>query len=127
MHPETPLLRQIHPSFVQNGRPTSQASRPTPKDRDQLSVDDGSKIDARTSWERFTGTLGFESVGVLAVTVAECSEQQLPVTADAEPYPEHCFIDFAGLPKKAAEKKAKVLASHAVQRGWLFEDTQQSR
>jgi hypothetical protein len=92
-----------------------------------LSVDDGSKIDARSSWERFTGTLGLESAGVLAVTVAECSEQELPVTADAKPYPEHCFIDFSGVVKKSAEKKAKVLASHAVPRGWLFEDTQQSR
>ena len=126
MRPETLLLRQIHPSFVQNGRPTSQAFRPTPKDRDKLSVDDGSKIDARSSWERFTRTLGFESAGVLAVTVAECSEQELPVTADAEPYPEHCFIDFAGLLKKAAERKAKILASHAGQRGWLFERTKQS-
>jgi hypothetical protein len=127
LHPETLLLRQIHPSFVQNGRPTSQAFRPTPKDRDRLSVDDGSKIEAKTSWERFTGTLGFESVGVLAVTVAECSEQHLPVIADGEPYPEHCFIDFSGVLKKTAERKAKVLAFHAVQRGWLFEDTPQSR
>lgn len=112
---------------MQNGRPTSQAFRPTPKDGNRLSVDDGSKIDARASWERFTGTLGFASVGVLAVTYAECSEQELPVIADAKPYPEHCFIDFSGAPKKAAEKKAKFLAFHAVQRGWLFADTQQSR
>jgi hypothetical protein len=111
---------------MQNGRPTSQAFRPTPKDDGKLSVDDGSKIEAKASWQRFTGTLGFQSVGVLAVTVAECSEQELPVVADAEPYLEHCFIDFTGLLKRTAEKKAKVLASHAVQRGWLFEDTKQS-
>lgn len=92
-----------------------------------MSVDDGSKIDAKASWERFTGTFGFKSVGVLAVTYAECSEQQLPVIADAKPYPEHCFIDFSGVLKKLAEKKAKVLAFHAVQRGWLFEHTRQSR
>jgi hypothetical protein len=127
LHPETLLLRQIHPSFVQNGRPTSQAFRPTPKDRDKLSVDDGSKIDARSPRERFAGTLGFESIGILAVTVAECSEQELPVIADGNPYPEYCFIDFSGVIKRAAEKKAKVLASHAVRRGWLFEDAQQYR
>ena len=126
MNPETLLLRQIHPSFVQNGRPTSQAFRPTPKDQDQLSVDDGDKIDAKASWERFTGTLGFESIGAMAVTYTECSSQNLPVVADGKPYPEHCFIDFSGVLKKVAEKKAKVLASHAVQRGWLFEPTKQS-
>jgi hypothetical protein len=126
LHPETLLLRQVHPSFVQNGRPTSQVFRPTPKDEDRLSVDDGDKIDAKASWERFTGTLGFESIGVLAVPHAECAAQDLPVTADGEPYPEHCFLDFSGIVKKAAERKAKVLTSHAVERGWLFEPTKQS-
>ena len=38
---ETLFLRQIHPTFVQNGRPTSQAFRPTPKDENQLSVYNG--------------------------------------------------------------------------------------
>jgi hypothetical protein len=38
MTPETLLLRQIHPSFVQAGRVTSQAFRPTPKDGSLLSI-----------------------------------------------------------------------------------------
>ena len=125
MNPETLLLRQINPSFVQNGRPTSQVFRPTPKDGKQLSVDDGSKIAPKASWERFTGTFGFASVGVMAVTSAECLAEELPVVADGVPYSDHCFIEFAGLAKSSVEKKAKVLASHAVQRGWLFQDTQQ--
>ena len=40
----TLLLRQIHPSFVQDGRVTSQAFRPTPKDESLLSVYDGDQI-----------------------------------------------------------------------------------
>ena len=46
MTSETLLLRQIHPSFVQKGRVTSQAFRPTPKDEHLLSVDNGDKIAA---------------------------------------------------------------------------------
>lgn len=41
MTPDTLLLHQIHPSFIQYGRVTSQAFRPTPKDEGFLSVDDG--------------------------------------------------------------------------------------
>ena len=41
MTPDTLLLRQIHPSFMQYGRVTSLAFRPTPKDEGFLSVGDG--------------------------------------------------------------------------------------
>lgn len=44
MTPQTQLLRQIHPNFVQAGRVTSQAFRPTPKDENHLSVYDGDQI-----------------------------------------------------------------------------------
>ncbi len=54
MTPDTLLLRQIHPSFVQDGRVTSQAFRPTPKDELRLSVDDGDRVGAEASWKRFT-------------------------------------------------------------------------
>lgn len=120
MHPDTPLLRQIHPSFVQLGRPTSQAFRPTPKDEFHLSVDDGSRIDPKASWERFTSNLNFHSTGVMAITLAECSAQELPVIEDGIPYPEHCSIDFSSLTRGTIEKRAKVLVRHAIQRDWLF-------
>ena len=125
MNPETPLLRQVHPSFVQNGRPTSQVFRPTPKDDHRLSVDDGSRIEPRASWERFTRTPDCRTAGVMAVTAAECAAQALPVVADGVPYPEHCYIDFAGLTKSAVEKKAKLLAAQAIARDWLFQPLNQ--
>jgi len=121
VNPEIPLLRQIHPNFVQNGRPTSQAFRPTSKDEDQLSVDDGSRIEPRASWERFVKTPGCSSAGVMALTVAECSAQGLPVVPDGVPYPEHCYLDFSTLTRNAAERKAKFLASYAIARGWLYQ------
>lgn len=125
MDSDTLLLRQIHPSFVQNGRPTSQAFRPTPKDEKKLSVYDSKKIQPKASWEHYTGTLGFSSVGVMAITNAECAEQTLPVTADGTPFPEHCFIDFSSLAKNGIERAAKILAQCAIQRGWLYQDGQQ--
>lgn len=49
----TLLLRQIHPTFIQYGRVTSQAFRPTPKDEDQLSVDNGDMITAEEACRAF--------------------------------------------------------------------------
>jgi hypothetical protein len=66
---DTLLLRQVHPGFVQNDRPSSQIFRPTPKDELKLSVYDGDLITPEQSWKHFTGELGYRSVGVLAVTV----------------------------------------------------------
>ena len=124
MTPQTLLYRQIHPSFIQNDRPTSQAFRPTPKDENKLSAYDGDKIPPRTSWEHYTGTLGLASSGVMAITNAESAAQSLPVTADGKPYPEHCSIDFSGLAKEADIKKvAKNLQASAIQRGWLYQSS----
>ena len=122
MSPETLLLRQIHPSFVQNGRVTPQAFRPTPKDENLLSVDNGDRVSAVASWSRFTGKPGCHSIGVQAVSQAECSAQQLPVLEDGIPHPEHCFIDFGALNKKQTELVAKLLRTQAQQRDWLFMD-----
>jgi hypothetical protein len=120
--PDTLLYRQIHPNFVQNGRPTSQAFRPTPKDENKLSAYDGDKIRPKASWEHYTNKLGCASVGVMAFTNADCLGQSLVVTADGIPYPEHCTIDFSGLTRKGVEKAAKVLAESAIRRGWLYQE-----
>ena len=114
------LLRQIHPGFVQNGRPTSQAFRPTPKDEDMLSVYDGDQIQPRAAWEHYTRSLGLHSAGVMGIAAGECAAVTLPVFADPAPFPEHCLIDFSGLTKNEADKKAKLLAQFAITRDWLF-------
>lgn len=125
MESETLLLRQIHPSFVQNGRPTSQAFRPTPKDELLLSVEDGSRIQPPASWERFTASPDRRSAGVMAITVAECSAEELEVIEDGVPFPEHCSVDFSNLTISSVGKKAKILTRQAVNRDWLFRDFQQ--
>jgi len=54
MSPETHLLRQVHPSFVQSGQITSQVFQPTPKDELKLSVYDGDMIEPADSYEHYT-------------------------------------------------------------------------
>lgn len=120
MTSSTVLLRQIHPSFVQNGRPTSQAFRPTPKDEDKLSVYDGDMIEPESAWEHYTGTLGLQSAGVMGIAVEECSSVNLPAVPDPAPFREHCVIDFSGLARNEVKRRAEVLARLAMQRDWLF-------
>lgn len=122
MTPGTLLLRQIHPSFIQDGRVTSQAFRPSPKDEFLLSVDDGDRVSAEASWQRFIANPACKSIGVQAVSQAECIAQALPVIEDGIPHPEHCSINYTAFDKKSMEKKAKLLRAQAEMRSWLFRE-----
>ena len=117
----TLLLRQIHPSFVQNGSVTSQAFRPTPKDEDQLSVDNGDMVSPEDSWKRFSAQAECTSSGVMAVSQCECSISALKVVEDGIPYPEHCHLNFAPFRSNQASKVGKKLAAKAHERGWLHQ------
>lgn len=121
MNDQTLLLRQVHPSFVQAGRITSQVFRPTPKDENQLSVYDGDQIMAEAAWKHFISDPNCHSTGVMAVTQAQCMELELVVVADGVPFPEHASIDYSAFAKSEIEKKAKVLKGHAQARGWLYQ------
>lgn len=126
MNPETPLWRQIHPSFVEGGCPGSQAFRPTPKDQGRLSFDDGHQIAAEQAWRRYTQERGLQSAGVLCVLVGECASVGLGVIPDGVPDPEHVSVDFTG--KSNGERKAisKRLRAHALGRGWQFGPVERS-
>jgi len=115
----TLLLRQINPSFVQQGRVTSQAFRPTPKDQQKLSVYDGDLISAPDSWAHFTQIQHLQSIGVLGVTVQECRNEELVVRSSPEHFAEHAEIDFLEFTPNQCEKKGKRLRSAAEARGWL--------
>lgn len=121
MTPETLLLRQIHPSFVQGGRVTSQAFRPTPKDDNMLSVYDSSQVSAEESVQHFLAQPGCKSSGVMAVSNLECTMNELLVIADGVPFDAHVSIDFSPHSKSEIEKKAKHLSRCAQQRGWQHE------
>ena len=116
----TLLLRQIHPSFVQDKFVTSQAFRPTPKDESKLSVYDGDQISPEAAFIHYTTIWKLNSAGVLAITVDECSGEGLPARPDPLPdCAEHALIDFAGLSSNQCEKKSKKLKAKADVRGWL--------
>ena len=118
MTPATLLFRQVNPSWIKNGRITSQVFKPTPKDEGCLSVYDGDQITAEASWRHYT--IKYQSDGVVAVTVCECKEHDLCVKHDPEPFPEHVVIKFIGYSKSQIEKKAKRLKEAAERRGWQY-------
>ncbi len=121
MNDNTLLLRQVHPAWVQSGRVTSQVFKPTPKDQQCLSVYNGDQITAADSWRHFTADLGCQSVGVLAVSVAECRQQNLEARPDPRPFPEHAVIDFGQHRGTQIEARAKQLRDFAVARRWQYQ------
>ena len=117
----TLMLRQVHPDFIQQGCVTSQAFRPTPKDQGKPSVYDGDQIDSEPSWKHYTQVLRRKSVGVVAVTVLECSQVGTQAYVDGVGFPEHAVIDFTGLPSNSKIKNAaKHLTRKARKRGWQY-------
>ncbi len=123
MNSGTLLLRQINPYWLQNGRVTSQAFRPTPKDEKLLSVYDGDLISPQNAWQHFTTLLGYASIGVMGVTVGECGGLNLPARSEPQPFPEHAVVDFSALGASVIEKTAKLLKARAEQRDWLYKAT----
>lgn len=120
MDDQTQLLRQVHPSFVQDGKITSQVFRPTPKDDKKLSSYDGDLITPEASYAHFIASADCRSAGVISITAAECLALDLPTVADPEEFPEHVLIDFSKFEKKEIEKKAKILRANAEARDWLY-------
>lgn len=121
MNSDTILIRQIHPSFVQDGRVGSNAFCPTPKDDGKLSTYDGDKIDAESAWQHYTNNLGYESYGAYGVSVDECESLALSVAEDPEPFAEHVVIDFSAHGASAIKKRSKKLRKYAFDRGWLYQ------
>lgn len=120
MNSNTLLLRQVHPSWIQQGRITSQVFQPTPKDKKRLSVYDGDKISPEQSWIHFTECLGYSSIGVMAVTVGECEREGLSAQSDPDLFPEHAIIEFTGNSENQIKQKAKRLKAAAEKRSWLY-------
>lgn len=119
--PEELLHRQVHPSFLQNGRVSSQAFRPTPKDDGELSVSRASLTTAEAAYQLYTEEKKLQSVGVWSVTVGECEGVGLKAFADPlegpPPDPAHAVIDFRHLGTNAVEKASSRLAAVARARG----------
>lgn len=127
---ESLFYRQVNPSWLKDGLPTSQAFGPTPKDEGKLSVDDAAQVSAEGAWRHFTEKLGLRSAGTWAIKMAEIEEAaDLTVAASPQEVPEdstkdnpaHCHVDFSKVSTKGRKKqKAQHLAIKATARGCLY-------
>ena len=121
MNNNTTLLRQVHPSFMKGGEPTSQTFNPTREHEYKLSNYDGDQISPETSWRHYTNVLCKSSAGVLGLLVAHYLAQGLTPIPDQQPdFPEHVSVDFAALSRRKREDTAKDLRDLAVINGWLY-------
>lgn len=122
LHDEAELLfRQVHPNFIDDGEPSSQAFRPTTKDQGKLSVSRSSKTSPENAFRHHTETLKLKSGGSWAVSVGEALGVQLHSFDDPlRENPAHAFVDFRQLSRRDAEARSKVLLAHARVRGCLY-------
>jgi len=119
------LFRHVHPSWVRDGQPTSQAFKPTAKDDGRLSVSRGSLGTAEQAFRLQTERLRLTVEGTWAVTVAEVAAEPVPLYAFGDPVeehgpdPAHAYVDFSAQSRKQVEVKARLLLVAARTRGRL--------
>lgn len=88
------LYRQVHPSFIRDGRPTRQAFRPNSGDNGEFSVDRGTLTSARAAYEAYLSR-GNSTAGSWCVKVAEF--HGLTLSAYSDPIadsPSHALVDY---------------------------------
>ena|SRR5436853_5501535 len=114
------LHRNAHPTFVDNGRPSSQVFCLTEDDRGQLSTQQNSKASAEVAYQRYTAR-GLQSCGIWSVAILECKSLDLsayddPVIDDDS----HAVIDLTAFNNSQARKRTKTLAANARSRGCQY-------
>jgi hypothetical protein len=122
------LFRQVHPTWLRDGRPSGQAFTPTKKDKDQLSTACASLTSAEQAFVLHVQGRQLKSAGTWAVTVGECETANVtpyhdPTTSPPETVadPAHASVDFSLLPSNSKKEAAGAwLARLAATRGCLF-------
>ena len=79
---------------------------------------DGDQMTPQQAYTHYTQLLMLNSAGIVAVTVAECEKQELPVIPDPVPFPEHVLVDFRAHSNSDIKTKSKHLTQAARIRGW---------
>ena len=122
MNNSTLLYRVIKSEWwTQLDGPSSQAFRPSSRDNKLLSVYDGDQISAHDAFNHYAKDANkHQPVGVLAVTVQECTNEDLPAIPDQNTFPEHVLIDFRQFGSNRIKTKARRLRNMAQNRGWLY-------
>lgn len=124
------LFRQVHPNWLNDGQPSSQAFKPTLKDEGKLSTARAAKTTPEAAFVHHTDTLGLQSAGTWAVSVEEIEATPVPLEAYGDPVteptvdPAHAFIEYPD-DRKLVETKAKILRAKARDRGRLHPNDQQ--
>ena len=118
---DTLLLRQVPPGWIQDCRVTSQLFKLTTKDGKRLSAYDNRVWTAAESWE-FHVAQGWQSVGVLAVSVEECQLRGLSVCRDDVHFIGHTSICFEPMSRSAQARIAEELTRVVQARGWIHKD-----
>ena len=114
------LHRNAHPTFIDNGRISSQAFRLTSRDEGRLSIQQNSRAAAAIAYERYTAR-GLQSGGVWSITVAECGQFTLSVYDDPlEDDDSHAITDLIAYSVSQARKLTNKLASKARERGCQY-------
>lgn len=120
--PDEFLYRQVHPEWIVDSEPSSQAFKPTKKDKGMLSIALGSKTTSEEAFLHHTQVLKLASGGTWAVTVGEVAAVELSsFEQPLENSPAHGFIDFRDLSRRATESRAKLLLEKARDRGRVYQ------
>jgi len=123
------LLRQVNPSFVRAGRPSSKVFEPKPRDAGLLSIVRERTRAAAEAYEFFVKIPKCRSVGILAVTVGDCVSEELPAhdaplvaADDGIDDDAHGIIDFRAVTSADdVEEKAVALHRAAMSRGYVYQ------
>jgi hypothetical protein len=126
--PSELLFRQVHPSWMRDGRPSSMAFVPSRKDDYELSVSLESLTTPEGAYRHHGEALELKTAGTWAVSVADVHEELLlaypdpiPASDGGVPSPAHAIIDFVPVASNnQREAKGTHLARKAVARGRLY-------
>ena len=117
------LYRQVHPSWFVDGMITSQAFKPTTKDRGKVSVRMSTVVTAEEAYQ-YHISQGLKSIGTYQVTVDDIVSCELHAIDDSrlDSAPRgHAYIDYRGIAKKPAERAAKELRTCAMRYGAQYD------
>lgn len=123
--PAEQYLRQCHPSFIQNGIPTSQLFLESSGDDGKISGSRGHKATAEAAFLFRTEVVGGDSAGTWAVTVQEAWESGVRVVDDsssasgppAPAPPGHAYLDYRMVGTRAKRRVRGELIIRARNRG----------
>ncbi|MBL3698997.1 hypothetical protein [Leucobacter luti] len=124
-------FRQCHPSFLDQGIPTTQIFGDFPSDNGRISGNRGKTTDPRSAYKFHTETLDNDSAGVWAVTVGEVEQVESRVVDDTgapsvrppDPVPPgHSYVDMQHLSKQERRRLRKSLRDAAVERRRVYPD-----